>query len=112
MNVDLKAIVNVICDAINIGEDVAGKHWMQIIGAVIGLFKDLPAVSQNISDLKAEILALPANTAAQQDLISYIETRVAGIANAQAQSILGSALDLVSGVLAVIEKAILLKALI
>lgn len=74
MDVELKDIVDLLWDGVNVAEDVAQKAYLSLPGALAKMLADAPGAMENINDLQAEITALP-GADQEADMKAYIEQK-------------------------------------
>ena len=111
MNVELKALVDIIFDGINLTEDLVSVNYSKVISDAISLFEAAPQAIQNISDFLPEIVAL-SGSEQEQDLIAYIETKIQMIPSVTAQSIFSIIIKVITDLVTIIEDILNLKKLI
>lgn len=108
MNTELKALLSLLFDGLNLGEQIVmGKNVMFLFPQIFTLLQDVPAVVGNLSTLKSELEAMkdPAN---QADLTDFIKSKVAGSGvSADAQKVVSAALSLVQVLVANVSALIL-----
>lgn len=109
--VELEDLLDVVFDGIVVEEEVFNQEYGALFGSVIHLFKDVPGPLENICDLKVEIQDLESNSDAQQELVSYVESKVSSIASGSALDLLYAGLHVVSSLLVLIENVVALKKL-
>lgn len=98
MNVELKALLDVCFDGLQLGEDAIHKSYFSLVGDLVKILGDLPAAANNFSDLQAEIAALTGKDQ-QADLIAYMEAKFkeSPFNSEKAQVIISKALVVVQG---------------
>jgi hypothetical protein len=111
-NVEIKDLLGIVFNGVNIGEDVLNHNWFSIVGNALSLVGDVPGAIANVGDIKNELEALATNPSAQSDLIIYVEGLFPSIPKATVQSVLGEALSVLSGIFGLVTKASSLKTLI
>lgn len=108
-NVEIKDLLGVILNGLNIGEDVIGHNYFSIIGNAISMIADITGAIANVGDLKNELEALASNAAAQTDLITYIEGLFPSLPKATVQSVLMEALSILSGIFGLVHSTAAIK---
>jgi hypothetical protein len=108
MNTELKAMIQTVFDIVSVVKGAIAKENFvtALLPALYKIAADIPAVVSNWSDLQAEVSAL-SGASADADLVAFVVSQVAGVtSNAQAQSVISAALDLI---VCVGQKAIALE---
>lgn len=93
MNLELKAILDLIFDAVIAGEHaIQKKSFAEMLPDIYKIVADVPAVVVNHASFMAEIKALPGSEQ-EKDLIAYVVQKFALVDNdAKAQKILSASL--------------------
>lgn len=109
MNTLLKALLVETLNGISLAEDAIHKNYFSVMADVGKILFNSPAVIANISDLQAELKALPGSDQ-ETDLISFIEAEFSEqFPNTKAQAILNLSLKLIQETINCIIDGIALK---
>lgn len=81
MNVELKALLTLVFDAIELGKSAAvKKNFILLLPKLYELVTDIPLAVKNWNDLPQEIASLP-GTPEEDDLLKFVEERFGTLLN-------------------------------
>lgn len=110
MSEELKAILALVFDAIELGKDGLSKNYFQLMSDAVKLMGDMPMVVKSFSDVQNEILLLQ-DPAHQNDLLAFIRAKFgsSSLNQGNAQEVLSCALVLVQHSISVYQGVMDLK---
>ena len=99
MNAELKALLGLIFDGLNLGEQILlGKNVVLALPQLLKILQDVPSVISNLGHLPAELETLH-QSEDQQDLVDFIQATVAGSGvSADVQKVVSASLALLQSV--------------
>lgn len=111
MNLELKSILSVLFDLVQVGEDVYEKNYTALAGKLVSVISQVPTLVAHAGELQAEISALP-GTAQEADLIAFIETKLVGLPGGDAAQVCAACLKILIHSADVVQDVIELKELV